>query len=233
MTISHPYPTTRALAAFAGLLIATAGTAAAGASEKFEKADADASGTLSIEEFRSTLSKKARPFQVKKKFEKADADGSGDVTLEEFIAYKNDDDDDGPDDGVTRRFKAADADEDGFLTYEEFTTIFRGKKPAIQVRKRFLRADADGDDLVSLDEWLAFKNDDGPDDDDKPLRKFDLADLDGNDELTLEEFATVFPAKKPARVIRRKFQREDENDDEVLTRDEWNPGTGKGKKKKP
>lgn len=215
------------LSVWAGVLALTAGAAVAGLEDKFNAADIDNSGTLTIDEFKTTLPGKPPAKLVEKKFDRADTDTSGDLTLDEFLAAKK---------GkkgkwkkkqrLTNAFEKADLDDDGYLTYEEFQPLIKGKRPLINVRLRFLRTDADDDELVSLQEWLDSKLKKLPKEPTKPT-KFDLADLDGNDELTLEEFAAVFPPKVKERVIARKFDRKDKNEDDVLTRNEWNPGGGK------
>jgi len=213
------------LAGICAALAISAMPAMADNTTKFNAADADASGTLSLEEFRTTLSRNAKPDQVLRKFAKADADSDKAVTLDEWIAYKNDESEDQTKDD-TARFHVLDTDADGFLSYEEFIPTRKGKDPLINTRNRFLNADTDADGKISLDEWLILKSDGLPDDA-KNHRKFDLADMDGNGELTIDEFATTYPAKTPKKTILRKFNKEDDNDDGVLTRDEWNPGNGR------
>ncbi|MES2439234.1 MAG: hypothetical protein V4584_09205 [Verrucomicrobiota bacterium] len=217
-----------------GSLVLTSAAALADDTSKFEAADADSSGSLTLAEFRTTLSRNAPEKQLLKKFGRADADGDTAVTLAEWLAYKQELEEEQEQEKIekeTARFNAADDDvADGFLTYDEFIPLIPGKRPLIEVRSRFLKADADDDLLVSLDEWLAFKSDDFIDDSKKP-RKFDLADLSGDGLLTYDEFATTFPRKTPSKTILKKFNKEDENNDDLLTRGEWSPGQGKGKDK--
>jgi Ca2+-binding EF-hand superfamily protein len=193
---------------------------------KFRAADLDSSGTLSLAEFRTTLSSGAPEDQVLKKFSRADANDDKSVTQAEWIAYKNNDEDGNDIQEDTARFNAADANDDGFLSYDEFSSTL-GKKRLIDIRKRFLKADKNADSQISLSEWLAYKNDDSPEVDSGKFRKFDLADLDGSDDLTLKEFKSTYPRKTKLKTILKKFKREDSNDDNVLTREEWNPGKGK------
>ncbi|NJM38998.1 MAG: hypothetical protein HC845_14680, partial [Akkermansiaceae bacterium] len=191
---------------------------------KFQAADDDSSGTLTLAEFRTTLSDSAREEQVLKKFSRADANDDKSITLEEWIAYKNDDDENEVQED-TARFNVADANDDGFLSFEEFSTT-RPKKRLIDIRKRFLKADTDVDSQISLSEWLAYKNDDSPEVGSGKFRKFDLADLDDSGDLTFDEFKNVFPPKTKLRKIIKKFKKEDSNGDSLLTREEWNPGRG-------
>ncbi len=54
--------------------------------------------------------------------------------------------------------------------------------------------------------------------------KFNTADLDATNSLTPDEFAGVYPPKVKPAVVLKKFAGLDDNDDGLLTRDEWNPG---------
>jgi Ca2+-binding EF-hand superfamily protein len=193
---------------------------------RFETADADSSGSLTLAEFKNALPGKQPPHVVEKKFNHADADDNNLVDLAEWLAFREEVEQEITDkEKHTARFNEADLDDDGFLSYEEFRATVKGKKPLIEVRKRYLRADTSGDLQISLDEWLDMSGDDL----EKPFKhtKFALADLNGDNQLTPEEFATTFPRKTPRKTVLKKFNNEDENDDGYLTRDEWNPG-GKG-----
>ena len=108
--------------------------------------------------------------------------------------------------------------------FEDIKPPLDRKKALIEKRKRHLMADTGDDNLVTLEEWLAYVEDPQPDTSSIPFRKFDLADLDENDQLTLEEFANVYPPAVKQNVLLKKFTGQDDNEDDVLTRDEWNPG---------
>lgn len=187
---------------------------------EFLEADADSSGFLTQTEFATTLSKNAKPTQILKKFTKADADDNKEVTLEEWLAYKNDEEEEDEVRGDILKFRILDTDDDGQLSFGEFKASRKSKEPLAKLRKRFLNADTGKDGQVNLEEWITYKNDGLPDET-GVLRKFDLADLDGNGELTFEEFSTLFSPKKPQTKIKRKFDKEDENEDGVLSRVEW------------
>ncbi len=202
-------------------------------SSKFETADADSSGALDFTEFSTTLNAHMPQKQVTKKFNRADADSDDLITLEEWLAYKSDIKEEKDEIKKNKaEFDDADTDSSGFLDYDEYIVSSPGKKPLIQVRKKFLKIDADEDSLISLDEWLAYKSDDIDDDNWKNPRKFDLADLNDDGELTIDEFASTYPRKTKLKPILKKFEKLDDNDDGVLTRNEWNPGNGKKRDKK-
>lgn len=217
----------RQCAALFGTLLLAAAPATADDTSKFEAADADSSGTLTLEEFKSLLPPKIPRKQVVKRFNRADSDKDSLVSLDEWLAYRQDLKEEAEErKKQTARFNDADRDADGFLTYAEFIPLIPGKRPLIEVRRRFLQADVDKDSLVSLNEWLDLKMGNLAD---TPMKKskFALADLDGDGLLTPEEFTTTYPRKTPAATILRKFNKEDENDDGLLSRDEWAPGDGK------
>jgi Ca2+-binding EF-hand superfamily protein len=210
------------LATIGSLILSSAAAFATDDILKFRAADVDSSGSLSLAEFRTTLSDSAREEQVLKKFSRADANDDKSVTEAEWIAFKNDDEDENDIQEDTARFNVADANDDGFLSFDEFSTT-RKKKSFIDIRKRFLKADTDFDSQISLSEWLAYKNDDAPEAGSGKFRKFDLADIDDNDELTFEEFKNIFPRKIKFKALLKKFKKEDFNGDMILTREEWNP----------
>jgi Ca2+-binding EF-hand superfamily protein len=192
---------------------------------KFEAADANNDDALTLAEFTTTFSRGTRASKILEKFNKADTDNNDSVSLAEWTVYKDDtipENENENDD--TAKFNAADANSDGSLTLDEFATTLAGKKPLIEIRARFLKADTDDNDLVSLAEWNVYKNDKLPDDSNGRPRKFDLADLDGDDSLTPDEFAGVYPSKTKPEVVMKKFDKYDRDDSGTLTRDEWNPG---------
>jgi Ca2+-binding EF-hand superfamily protein len=220
-------PSTRLALSCASLLLvlpAFGGVVGGTLAAEFNAADTDVSGGLSETEFSTAYSEGLSKGKLKKQFRAADADKSRDVSLEEYLAFrsaailkdKNAD--------PALKFEVADLDIDGFLSLEEFAVLVPGKKPLIEKRKRHLMADADDDDLVTLDEFLNYVESPQPDTSGIPFLKFDLADLDSNDELTVEEFAGVYPPAVKPQVIEKKLAGRDANDDGVLTRDEWNPG---------
>jgi Ca2+-binding EF-hand superfamily protein len=190
---------------------------------KFEAADADDSGGLTLAEFTTTFSGGTRASKILEKFNKADTSNDDSVSLAEWLFYKDDTIPENEKDDVLK-FNAADANNDGSLTYDEFATTLAGKKSAVEIRARFLKADRDDDDLVSLAEWNVYKDDSLPDDSNNRPRAFDLADVDKSGDITPDEFAGFFKPKTKASSIQKKFDKYDRNDSITLTRDEWNPG---------
>lgn len=190
---------------------------------KFEAADADSSGGLTLAEFTTTFSDGTRASKILEKFNKADTSNDDSVSLAEWLFYKDDTIPENEKDDILK-FNAADNDSNGFLNYDEFATTLAGKKSAVEIRARFLKADTDDDDLVSLAEWNVYKDDSLPDDSNNRPRAFDLADVDTSGDITPDEFAGFFKPKTKPSSIQKKFDKYDRNDDSVLTRDEWNPG---------
>lgn len=190
---------------------------------KFTAADADASGSLTLAEFATTFSKGDKEPKLLKKFAKADVNANSLISLEEWTFFKDDTIPEVEKED-TLKFTRADADASGFLTLAEFTTTQDARKSAITIRARFIKADKNADELLSLDEWLAFKDDRKPDDSVGRPDDFTLADTDEDGSVTLAEFTGTFPGKSNPRSIAKKFDKLDRNDDSLLTRDEWNPG---------
>jgi hypothetical protein len=222
-------PSIRHALSLAGLCLTLpllAGTTGGTLTEEFNTADADTSGALSEAEFSTAFSTGLSRGKLKKQFRAADDDGSRDISLAEYLAFRSAAILKDPNADPSLKFEVADLDIDGFLSLDEFAVLVPGKKPLIEKRKRHLMADADDDNLVTLDEWQDYVESPQPDTSGIPFLKFDLADLDDNDELTLEEFTGVYPPAVKPQVIQRKFDGKNTNDDSVLTRDEWNPGGG-------
>jgi Ca2+-binding EF-hand superfamily protein len=194
--------------------------------DRFNTADADVSGALSSAEFATTFGSPLSKGQLKKEFRDADDDGNGSVILAEWLGYLRDEVLTDPSATPTEKFQVVDGDADGSITLEEFALLVPGKKALIEKRKRFLMADADDDDLVTLDEYLDYLDSPQPDTSGIPFRKFDLADLDGDGSLTIDEFANAYPPAVKPQVIAKKFTGKDADEDDLLTRDEWNPGGG-------
>jgi Ca2+-binding EF-hand superfamily protein len=192
--------------------------------EQFNTADADTSGFLTDTEFGSAYTPALSKGKLKKSFRTADDDGDRLVSLAEWLAFRRAEILKNPRKFPESAFEVADLDLSGSLDLFEFAPLTPGKNPLTEKRKRFLMADADDDDLVTLDEWLDYLESPQPDTSGLPFLKFDLADLDESGTLTIEEFAYAYPPAVKPQVIEKKFTGKDANEDDLLTRDEWNPG---------
>jgi len=190
----------------------------------FNTADADHSGILSFQEFVSTLPIKTTYGKAQLKFKKADRDGSAGITLSEYLVYTGEQ---APPTKEELSFAAADENDNGSIDSEEFAATFSAPLAPIQIRLRFLRADADGLNGLSLEEWTLFKKGKAKGEEGVKYTKFDLADLDNDDKLTIDEFELTFAPSTKEATIAAKFAKEDADDSGFLTRDEWNPGAPK------
>jgi hypothetical protein len=190
----------------------------------FTTVDADHSGILSWEEFVDTLPINTTYGKADLKFKKADRDRSGGITLSEYLVYVGEEE---PPTKEELSFAAADEDENGSINEEEFAASFSAPLAPIQIRLRFLRADEDHNNTLSLAEWTLFKKGKAKGEEGVKYTKFDLADLNEDDQLTLEEFELTFAPGTKEATIAAKFAKEDENENNALTRNEWNPGAPK------
>lgn len=99
----------------------------------------------------------------------------------------------------------------------------------VAIRRNFFRADANGDANgdanVTLEEWTDFKSGRSPR---VFVSIFALADFDEDGELAPDEFGYYYARGTANEKIMARFSVKDDNDDGVLTRDEWNPGVRPG-----
>ncbi len=192
----------------------------------FNAADLDLSGNLSIPEFTSTLKAGTSPAAAWKKLLSADWNHNHTIELREFLVFVKA----APKPSkATIDFDLADGDSNGSITfdhYDYYMVAIKETSPSlVSVRRNFLRADANGDTIVTREEYTAFGNGDY---DRTKVSLFTLAD-DGDDGfLSLIEFGYTYPRGFAESKIVVKFDKEDENDDGVLTRSEWNPGVRPG-----
>ncbi|RYD63190.1 MAG: hypothetical protein EOP83_12780 [Verrucomicrobiaceae bacterium] len=202
---------------------AFAGEPSAGTIE-FNTADGDTSGGLTLVEFTTTLDEGTSAAKAAKAFKKADTDKSALISLNEYLIYIGEIE---PPTKEELSFVAADANDNGSIDLEEFEDAFTGKQAWIEIYKRFLKADANVNSSLSLEEWTLYKKNKAKGPDGATYYKFDLADVNNDDQLTIEEFALTFAQGTKEATIAAKFAKEDENDSGFLTRSEWNPGAPK------
>ena len=218
--MNPPLPLLAALACFA---TASAHDGPHGSTDdtvKFQNADLDTSGGLSAYEFYFTFVPFTPQRVVDRAFKRSDKNRDSSLSLEEWLAYRATT----FEGRETLAFNNADTDDDGALTLDEFAPTQPQNKAFIHIRASLLAADHDADGHLSLDEWLDFRGKRTRHAHGVALGKFQLADIDGSDSLTPDEFGHVFPPKAKAAAVLKKFNSLDRNDDSLLTRDEWNPG---------
>ncbi|MEO5715943.1 MAG: hypothetical protein ABIT37_20860 [Luteolibacter sp.] len=145
-------------------------------------------------------------------------------------------------------FEQADVDHNGGLTVFEFATTQGPGTPLVEIRRRFLGIDVSGafeviidpltgeqaldpitgepvfgdpipDGLVTLEELKAYRAlEEKPKSD---LSRFELADFDGDGQLSPVEFGYLVSARVPVKNVLRKFDKLDTDDDGYLSKKEF------------
>jgi len=145
-------------------------------------------------------------------------------------------------------FEQADVDHSGGLTIFEFATTQGPGTPMVEIRRRFLGIDVSGafeiiidpltgeqaldpvtgeplfgdpipDGVVTQDELKAYRAlEEKPKSD---LSRFELADFDGDGQLSPVEFGYLVSQRVPVKNVLRKFDKLDTNDDGFLSKEEF------------
>lgn len=117
------------------------------AAERFGKMDADGSGAVSKDEFRSYITEK-RQKRNGMKFSKIDVDGNGTVSQAEYLDYKRQ--------KAESRFARMDKNNDGMLSADEFKSKRRHGKWSRGCGKGgiFAKLDKNADGEITRDESL-------------------------------------------------------------------------------
>lgn len=217
-----------ALAATLGAVAFTVAPASAQAVDYnalFVTADLDLSGSLNFQEFSATLKPGTSLKAASNKFDSADWNFTDLIELREFLVFFK------VEPKPTKAeivFILADGNANGILTYEEYDyyiILTKEKEAVVNIRRNYLRADGDGDGVVTRAEFIAFGNGDY---DRTKISLFALAD-DGDDGvLSYLEYGYTLPRFTAEAKVIAKFDKLDKNNDDVLTRSEWNPGVPKG-----
>lgn len=118
----------------------------------FTRADADASGSLTLAEFTTTQDPRKSAISILARFIKADTNADELLSLDEWLTFK---DDRKPDDSANRPddFTLADTDADGSVTLPEFTGTFPGKSNPKSIARKFDKLDRNDDGFLTRDEW--------------------------------------------------------------------------------
>lgn len=187
----------------------------------FIVADANSSQALDKAEFATTLEEGAPDKTVNRQFKKADRDKNNMISLTEYLVHT------GAKEAPTKieaSFTAADTDSNGSIDFFEFQEASPPKSPLVSMLRSFLLADDDGNEALSSEEWTRLKTGKAKPEKGERYLQFDLADANGDDQITVDEFFSVFPRGTTTQKVWAKFLRLEKSDDGVLTRDEWNPG---------
>jgi len=175
--------------------------------ENFDKLDTNEDGFLSTEEvsrFREVAFQGRRTGGRRDRFAEADRDGNGKLSKDEIPEPLS----------SIMDFESSDLDKDGMLTREEF---MRGGQNAFATRT-FNQVDKDGDGRITKDERA-----------EAPpffLSRFADADKDGNGLVTSDEWAEYMSSlsanrvSNPDEMLRRLFDKNDENKDGRITQNE-------------
>lgn len=105
--------------------------------ERFEKADTNGDGAISLDEVRAADAER---------FSEADTSGDGFLSKEEMTAFRDAKREERREGRRDKRFERLDANEDGLISADEY---------AARETKMFDRADANDDGLITLEEMEA------------------------------------------------------------------------------
>lgn len=205
--------------------VAFSGTAFAGVLSPgeiaFDAADLDNNNALSKAEFATTLEEGTSTKVANKQFKKADISKNGTISLLEYLGYIEEEEVPTKEEAS---FDEADVSNNNSIDLEEFVFTAPGKASVASLIKSFLIADADENNLLSPEEWTLLKKGKAKPEQGEKFLKFDLVDIDENNQLTEAEFTFTFARGTSAEKIAAKFTKLDKNEDDVLTRSEYNPG---------
>lgn len=190
----------------------------------FASADLDRSNSLHGSEFATLLREGLSVRAVHRQFTRADRNKDQKITLKEYLVFIGERK---PPTKAEDYFDLIDEDESGEVSLQELISFSPGNTSSVSHQRTFLIADADESFLLSLEEWLRYKKGIAEPPPGVSLLDFDLADTTQDDRLEVWEFGSALPNDIPDAKLRAKFAKLDKNGDEVLTRNEWNPGAPK------
>ena len=119
-----------------------------------------------------------------------------------------------------RAFRKVDADNDGAVSWEEFLIAKGGRLAWVVVRNRFINSDKDRDESLTLAEFadaLGGRKYFAP----SRLGQFQLADLDEDDLLDVDEYALTLSSRASSRKVERSFDKKDKDNSEYLSQVEF------------
>ena len=229
----------------------------------FVVGDVDQNGEIDLDEFKAmmlpTCSDVVSKFRAIRKsvrdvqmaFKQFDSDGNGSIDKNELTSALRSSGGNFTQQDIDALFAAGDCDGNGEIDYEEFIALmcpsasdivekFRSKYKSLNdVKAAFKRFDRNGDGALSKDELAAAMKSSGDSYSDVEVNAiFSLGDVDGDGEITLEEFMTLMSPSSSNIVqrlrkqyknmsdVKAAFKKIDRDNDGLLSKQEMMQSSG-------
>ncbi len=120
----------------------------------FMASDKDGNGSLSLIEFRSSMSGFVDADQIDEIFSSVDVDGSGEIAYREFLAAAISQDQLKVEAKLRFAFKGLDKDGSGYLDINDLEKICNGSMTKVQMRAMILEVDPNSDGKIEFEEFI-------------------------------------------------------------------------------